>query len=167
MQGFCQILWRKRIRLRGSLLLALIIQFFCVSEGEAGRVGVRVGAYWVWVGRGGLCGGGGRLFQAGRLLTFSAFRMGAYSRWALIWGWVLIWINTVFTQDFTLSAGTVELRLLKCGCLRSVKIAGNCYHNGLLREQFPPLIMPTMSWIETHQPWARFVIHQSLTIMVV
>ena len=27
---------------------------------------------------------GGRLFEAGRLLTFSAFRMGAYSRWALI-----------------------------------------------------------------------------------
>ena len=34
-------------------------------------------------------GGGGCLFEAGRLLTFSAFRMGAYSRW------VLIRINTV------------------------------------------------------------------------
>ena len=41
-------------------------------------------------------GGGGRLFEAGRLLTFSAFRMGAYSRWALIRGWALIRINTVF-----------------------------------------------------------------------
>ena len=40
---------------------------------------------------------GGRLFEAGRLLTFSAFRMGAYSRWALIRGWALIRINTVFT----------------------------------------------------------------------
>ena len=40
-------------------------------------------------------GRGGRLFEAGRLLTFSAFRMGAYSRWALIRGWVLIRINTV------------------------------------------------------------------------
>ena len=29
-------------------------------------------------------GWGGRLFEAGRLLTFSAFSMGAYSRWALI-----------------------------------------------------------------------------------
>ena len=29
-------------------------------------------------------GWGGRLFEAGRLLNFSAFRMGAYSRWALI-----------------------------------------------------------------------------------
>ena len=38
---------------------------------------------------------GGRLFEAGRLLTFSAFRMGAYSRWALIRGWALIRINTV------------------------------------------------------------------------
>ena len=38
---------------------------------------------------------GGRLFEAGRLLTFAAFRMGAYSRWALIRGWVLIRISTV------------------------------------------------------------------------
>ena len=38
---------------------------------------------------------GGRLFEAGRSLTFSAFRMGAYSRWALIGGWALIRINTV------------------------------------------------------------------------
>ena len=40
-------------------------------------------------------GWGGRLFEAGRLLTFSVFRMGAYSRWALIRGWALIRINTV------------------------------------------------------------------------
>ena len=40
-------------------------------------------------------GGGGRLFEAERLLTFSAFRMGAYSRWALIQGWALIRMNTV------------------------------------------------------------------------
>ena len=38
-----------------------------------------------------------RLFEAGRLLTFSAFRIGAYSKWALIWGWVLIRINTVIS----------------------------------------------------------------------
>jgi len=53
---------------------------------------------------------GGRLFEAGRLLTFSAFRMGAYSRWALIRGWALIRINTVinviclFLHSFHLSA---------------------------------------------------------------
>ena len=40
-------------------------------------------------------GRGGRLLEAGRLLTFSAFRMGAYSRWALIRGWALIRINMV------------------------------------------------------------------------
>ena len=69
-QGFCKILCRK-LRLRESLLLVLI-QFFSVG--------------WGW---------GGRLFEAGRLLTFSAFRMGAYSRRALIRDWVLIRINTV------------------------------------------------------------------------
>ena len=41
-------------------------------------------------------GWGGRLFEAGRLLTFSAFRMGTYSRWALIRGWALIRINRVY-----------------------------------------------------------------------
>ena len=45
-------------------------------------------------------GGGGRLFEAGRLLTFSAFRMGAYSRWALIRGWAFIRINTVHIWQF-------------------------------------------------------------------
>ena len=43
-------------------------------------------------------GGGGRLFEAGRLLTFSAFRMGTYLRWALIRGWALIPINTVCAE---------------------------------------------------------------------
>ena len=33
--------------------------------------------------------------RGGRLLTFSTFRMGAYSSWALIRGWALIRINTV------------------------------------------------------------------------
>ena len=41
-------------------------------------------------------GWGGLLFEAGRLLTFSAFRMGVYSRWALIRGWALLRINTVY-----------------------------------------------------------------------
>ena len=36
------------------------------------------------------------LFKAGCVLTFSAFRMSAYSRWALIRGWAPIRINTVF-----------------------------------------------------------------------
>ena len=37
----------------------------------------------------------GRLFEAERLLTFSAFRMSAYSKWAQIRGWAIIRINTV------------------------------------------------------------------------
>ena len=45
---------------------------------------------------------GGHLFEAGRLLTFSAFRMGAYSTWALIRGWALIRINTVIVIFFSL-----------------------------------------------------------------
>ena len=40
---------------------------------------------------------GWRLFEAGRLLTFSAFRMGAYSRW------LLIRINTVSDTNFIAS----------------------------------------------------------------
>ena len=54
-------------------------------------VGVGVSAYLSCLGE----GGGGRLIEAGRLLTFSAFSMGAYSRWAQIRGWALIRINTV------------------------------------------------------------------------
>ena len=41
---------------------------------------------------------GGRLFEAGCLLTFFAFRMGAYSKLALIRGWALIQINTVTSR---------------------------------------------------------------------
>ena len=57
--------------------------------------------------------------------------------------------------------------ILKRGCLWSDNLAADRYHSRPLREQFSPLIMPTMLLIETHQPWARFVIHQSPTTMVV
>ena len=52
-----------------------------------------MGTYWGLSGR----GRGGCLLEAGRLLTFSAFRMSGYSSWALIRGWVLIRINTVLS----------------------------------------------------------------------
>ena len=38
----------------------------------------------------------GREWDGGGRFTFAAFRMGAYSRWALIRGWALIRINKVF-----------------------------------------------------------------------
>ena len=58
--------------------------------------GVGVGALLSlsWIRR--EVGWGGCLFEAGCLLTFSAFRMDAYSRWALIRGWALIRINRVY-----------------------------------------------------------------------
>ena len=86
-QGFCKTLWRK-LRLRGSLLLVFIPFWGVVDVRGCAPISV-----WVGVG-GGWCRGGS-LFEAGRLLTFSSFRMGAYSRWALIRGWALIRINTV------------------------------------------------------------------------
>ena len=58
--------------------------------------GVGVGTYFSLSGKGRAVRRGGRLFEAGCVLTFSASRMGAYSRWALIRGWALIRINTVF-----------------------------------------------------------------------
>ena len=72
-QGFCKILWRK--------LLKSLIRIYSFKWLEWGWALI-----WVWLGG----GGGGRLFEAGRLLTFSAFGMDAYSRWALIRGWALI-----------------------------------------------------------------------------
>ena len=48
------------------------------------------------MGVGGRSGGvGGLLIRGWALRKFSAFRMGAYSRWTLIRGWALIRINTV------------------------------------------------------------------------
>ena len=58
--------------------------------------GVGVGTYFSLSGKGRAVRRDGRLFEAGCVLTFSASRMGAYSRWALIRGWALIQINTVF-----------------------------------------------------------------------
>ena len=72
-------------------------------EGKWGGVGV--GAYFSLSGNRGRWVGDGRLFEAGCLLTFPAFRMGAYSRWAVIQSWALILINTVipFSPSFNYS----------------------------------------------------------------
>ena len=67
--GFCKMLWRK-LRLREGLFITYYLLFEFVWEGVG----------WGWA-----------------LINFAAFRMGAYSRWALIRGWALIRINTVFS----------------------------------------------------------------------
>ena len=87
-QGFCKLLWRK-LHLWGSLLLELNSISICLSLRWAG-----------WAG-------GGRLFEAGCLLNFSAFRMGAYLRWALIRGLALIRINTVSLSTNNIIVPTV------------------------------------------------------------
>ena len=60
-------------------------QGFCTIPGSSGGslTDLLLESFWEGVGWGGV-GWGGHLFKAGRLLTFSAFRMGAYSRWVLI-----------------------------------------------------------------------------------
>ena len=60
---------------------------------------------WVWVWK----GEGGRLFEAGHLLTFSAFRMGAYLRWAIIQVWALIRINTVSPASLSSSPLSITI----------------------------------------------------------
>ena len=74
-----------------SVISTLIFNFFGRWEREGG-VGWGWALIWVWVG------GGGAGVGVGGLLTFSAFRIGAYSRWALIRGWALIRINTVIAS---------------------------------------------------------------------
>ena len=71
-------------------------------------------------------GGGGCLFEAGRSLNFSAFRMGAYSWWALIRGWALILINTLIENSyffplFVMKAVYLQVRLKR----NSKHISGN------------------------------------------
>jgi len=51
-------------------------------------------AYLRLSGRGRRVRWDGCLFETARVVTFAAFRMSAYSRWALIRGWALIRINT-------------------------------------------------------------------------
>ena len=120
-QGSCKILWRK-LRLRRSLLLVLI-QIF------GGGVGLV--AYLSLSGSGREVGWGGRLFEAGHLLTFSAFRMGAYSRWAPIRGWALIRINTVFVIIGILDIVLIEQR--SCyNCWIVVLYKGCCCYSFVL-----------------------------------
>ena len=121
-QGSCKTLWRK-LRLRGSVLLVLI-QFF--------GGGVVVVTYLSSSGSGREVGWGGRL------LTFSAFRMGAYSRWALIRGWALIRINTVFRM-LRNNAGVRRCSYFELG-LPVVKPPGFKQLNWRIRENLSQVI---------------------------
>ena len=75
----------------GKSLISTYLRFFGWEPGRDQKGGWRLFEFEF---EGGRWGGGERLFEARRLLNFSAFRMGAYSRWALIRGWALIRINT-------------------------------------------------------------------------
>ena len=87
-QGSCKLLWRAGRGWGGEV--GRLFEFEC--EGRGGEVG-RLFEFEC-EGRG-WGGGRRRLFEVGRLLTFSTFRLGGYSRWALIRDWALIRINTV------------------------------------------------------------------------
>ena len=82
--------WIFEVGTSGKTLISTFLRLFGWKGPERGWALI-----WVLVWGGGRWGGGGHLFEAGCLLNFSAFRMGAYSRRALIQGWALIWINTV------------------------------------------------------------------------
>ena len=53
----------------------------------------------------------------GGLLTFPAFRIGAYSRWALIRGWALIRMNTVRNSQRDRKLKLMEAHYLLSGLL--------------------------------------------------
>ena len=72
-----------------------------------------------------------------------------------------IWSLSTWDLTLTTSTGTVELRILKLGCLQWDNVTTDLYHTEpprVIPWRFSvPLKMPTMLWIETHQPWASFV----------
>ena len=103
-----------------------------------------MGTYLSLIGRG--SGWGGRLFEAWCLLTFSAFRMGTYSRWALIQGWVLIRTNTVFQYT--------RISIISISTLTGVKKINMCYNvTGRMQHLFglARMIFVTSNWTALFQ----------------
>ena len=96
-QGLCKIL---RSSSGKSLISTLQFQFQYHYHSSRWSGGGRFFEF-NWEGE----GWSGRLFEAGRLLTFSGFRMSAYSRKAPIRGWVPIRVNTVFISGRYFSGG--------------------------------------------------------------
>ena len=84
---------------------------------------------------------GGRLFEAGRLLTFSAFRMGAYSRWALIRGWALIRINTVLYNRPNCNNVVIQSKLTEYTLAVTL--------HKLIWEKFTTLLLATVTEIKS------------------
>ena len=78
------------------------------------------------------------LILGGCLLTFSAFRMGAYSRWALIWGWAPIRINTVLLP----TTPTPPLDLTSRGC--TIKLLDPLPDTWILLAKDAPLEHPPL-----------------------
>ena len=69
----------------GKSLISTYYSIFCVCRrGKRGRVGVGVGCLLSLSGKRRAVGWGWVLIQGWALLTFSAFTMGTYLRWALI-----------------------------------------------------------------------------------
>ena len=89
-----EIMDRKSICTDVSYKWRIIVYKHLEDLPDTGEVsGVGVGALLS------LSGVGREVGWGGRLLTFPAFRMGGYWRWALIRCWALIWINTVSHQQ--------------------------------------------------------------------
>ena len=84
-------------------------------------------------------GWGGRLFEAGRLLTFSTFSMGAYSRWALIRGWALIQINTVSESKIIII--TIIMNLIIISIPSKIK---EKYVSNIVYTNFRPYILESI-----------------------
>ena len=82
-QGFCKILRRKRCLWR--VFYWYLFSFFFGGGGEKEvRVGTGTCSYFSLSGRARGLGGGGCLFEAGRLLTFSPLGWALTRDWALI-----------------------------------------------------------------------------------
>ena len=76
----------------------------------------------------------------------------------------LVELKRLSTYDFilTISTGAVELRFLKCGYQQSHNIRADRCHSRPLRDQFPPLTIPTMVWIE-NPPTMSALCHTPIT----
>ena len=73
---------------------------------------------------------------------------------------VSIYRVELFVPPWLIVIGVPQFSLLVGGFPSKALLAVRVQRTA--RDQFLPLKMLTMLWIETHQPWARFGIHQSL-----